>query len=154
VETYPSFGTQWDDSAYYRAIDTFTSVELSYSFQLPSYSAAHADEAVDDWVGGQETMIWHYWTQPKGVYPPPGAVPVTIGGVGYTVYHSGSYTSFYRDVQVQSETLNEVPFFQYEEAQGWLAPTAVVDQFTNGVEVSDTVGTQTFSELSTSLTIS
>ena len=154
VETYPSFGTQWDWPAYHKAIDTFTSVELSYSFQLPGYNKAHADEAVDDWIGGQEVMIWHDWTQPKGVYPPPSAVPVTVGGVGYTVYHSGTYTAFYRDVQVTSETLDEVPFFQYMEAQGWITPSSVVDQFTNGVEVSDTVGSQTFSELSTSLTIS
>jgi hypothetical protein len=153
VETYPSFGTQWDYPAYNKAVDTFTNVTLSYSFQLPSRKGAHADEAVDDWIGGQELMIWHYWTQPKGVYPPPSAVPVTVGGVGYEVYHSGTYTAFYRDVQVTSETLNEVPFFQYAEAQGWFSPTAVVDQFTNGVEVSDTVGTQTFSELSTSLTV-
>ena len=118
VETYPSFGTQWDYPTYHRAIDTFTNVTLSYSFQLPGYSQAHADEAVDDWIGGQELMIWHFWTQPKGVYPPPSATPVTIGGVGYKVYHSGTYTAFYRDVQVTSETFDEVPFFQYAEAQG------------------------------------
>jgi hypothetical protein len=153
VETYPSFGTQWDWPAYHKAISTFTNVTLSYSFQLPAYSKAHADEAVDDWIGGQELMIWHDWTQPKGDYPPSGAVPVTMGGVGYEVYHSGTYTAFYRDTQVTSETFNEVPFFQYMEAQGWITPSSVVDQFTNGVEVSDTVGTQTFSELSTSLTI-
>jgi hypothetical protein len=129
----------------------FTSAPLISSYRTISTTFAHTaphvgiyEFAYDIWVNGvassgsTEVMIWtdNFNQVPSGSV----LETVTLDGVSYNVYKSGSYIAFVVVNNVTSGTLNLLSFFNHIISKGWIPPSSTLGAVDYGVELVSTNG--------------
>jgi hypothetical protein len=148
-------------------LSSLSAVNSSFNFSMPS--GAYYDAAYDLWTNNNvdEVMVWEQWngTGPiattytcndLGVSGCPFATNVSIGGGTYDVYQ-GNYghntISFLRTSQRSSGSENLLALMNWLVTQGKL-DSATFSTADFGVEITKTVGSQTFTVNSYSLSFS
>ena len=115
------------------------------------------DAAYDVWLNNYsiEVMVWNEWTT-HATIPQPGSVPVTIDGVKYGMWHSGSdYIALARSAgQVKSGSVDIAHVLKWLVTQHLVKNTDVPNSIEYGVEIASTAGTsQRFDVTNVTLTI-
>ena len=144
VKTYPN--SQRDFSS--PQITSLSSVPST--FTVSGFPGGIYEYAYDIWINGlatsgsTEVMIWNY---NHGQVPSGSVVAsVTLDGIGFKVWKSGTYIAFVADSNFTSASMDLLPFFKWIIAQGWLTDSATLSQVCYGIELVSTNNTpETFS---------
>jgi hypothetical protein len=162
VETYPD--TEYDVSGRSNThygpnvttpIPDFTNITSTFAETFPSGTNEGWDAGYDMWMTNytDDTMIWNQWSGSNAYWPAQATIAATLGGVGYKFYNNGGELMFFRDVQVNSGSVNILAALKWLVTHGYLKTTTVPFALDYGVEISYTTGTQTFPMTELTMTV-
>jgi hypothetical protein len=135
VKTYPNVHKDYSSPA----VRSFRKIASTFAHTAPRRGAW--DYAYDIWLNGlnDELMIW---TQSRGRQAHVPGIPTvghaSIGGVRYTIHHTGGYTAY--DMR-RTHTSGRVPLLAIMKnamSRGLIPRSATLAQIDYGVEVCDT----------------
>jgi hypothetical protein len=138
VKTYPNSHYNFADTP---AISSLNSVTSTFASNSPA--SGTFEDAYDIWLngtagaGGDEIMIW---TDNEDQIPAGSpTTSATFDGQSYTVWKGNNGpVSFVSNANVNSGTMNLLPFFQWLIARGWEPANSSLYQVDYGVEIVST----------------
>lgn len=146
VRAYPDSERTFTDNATCASqvpLGQFTKLKSTFSHVLPSVKTSF-DAAYDLFLDGErcgqglvEVMVWTRWVN---VAVPAPQLHITVDGIAYDIYHSGSYIQVRMVEQRDSGAVNFKHLFEAMYGVGLLKPTDSLAFLRYGIEVLSSYG--------------